>query len=52
VIDRLVDSNQTAFIKGMFILESVVTTHVVVHSVHQSRKQGIVLKLDYEKAYV
>jgi hypothetical protein len=25
---------------------------VVVHSVHQSRKQGVVLKLDYEKAYV
>jgi hypothetical protein len=51
VIDRLVDSNQTAFIKGWFILESVVTPHEVVHSVHQSRKQGVVLKLDYEKAY-
>jgi hypothetical protein len=51
VIDRLVDCNQTAFIKDRFILESVVIAHEVIHSVHQSRKQGVVLKLDYEKAY-
>jgi hypothetical protein len=40
VIDRLVDCNQTAFIKDRFILESVVIAHEVIHSVHQSRKQG------------
>jgi hypothetical protein len=51
VIDRLVASNQTTFIKGGYILESVVTAHEVVHSVHQGKKQGVVLKLDYEKAY-
>jgi hypothetical protein len=40
VIDRLVASNQTAFIKGRFILESVVTAHEVVHNVHQDKKKG------------
>ena len=35
----------------MFILESVVTTHEVLHSVHQSNSPGIVLKLYYEKDF-
>jgi hypothetical protein len=51
VADRLVTGNQTTFIKGRYILESVVTTHEVIHSVHHGKKQGLVLKLDYEKAY-
>jgi hypothetical protein len=51
VIKRLVASNQTAFIKGRCTLESVVTTHKVIHSVHQGKYEGLVLKLDYEKAY-
>jgi hypothetical protein len=51
VADRLVASNQTTFIKGRYILESVVTTHETIHSVHQSKQQGFILKLDYEKAY-
>src|SRR4051812_41174806 len=35
----------------MFILESVVTAHEVLHSVHSTGQQGLVLKLDYEKAF-
>ena len=37
--------------RGRFILESVVTAHEAIHEVHKSREAGIVLKLDYEKAY-
>lgn len=51
VAGRLISSNQTTFIKGRYILESVVTAHEVIHSVNQKKEQGIVLKLDYEKAY-
>jgi hypothetical protein len=51
VVDRLIASNQTAFIKGRYILESVVMAHKILHSVHHSKSQGFVLKLDYEKAY-
>jgi hypothetical protein len=32
-------------------LESVVTAHEVIHSVHQGKEEGLVLKLDYKKAY-
>jgi hypothetical protein len=51
VIDRLISSNQTTFIKGRFILESVVTAHETLHSVYHGKEKGFVLKLDYEKAY-
>lgn len=50
IIDRLIGSNQTAFIKGGYILDSVVTAHEVIHSVYNSDKKGCVLKIDYEKA--
>ena len=51
VADRLVTSNQTTFIKGRFILESVVAAHEIVYEVHKQKQEGVVLKLDYEKAY-
>lgn len=51
VLQRLIVSNQSAFLKGRFILEIVVTVHEVLHSVHSSKEKGLVLKLDYEKAF-
>ena len=51
VADRLISSNQTAFIKSRYILESVVAAHGIIHEVHRKNESGIILKLDYEKAY-
>jgi hypothetical protein len=51
MVDRLIGCNQTAFIKGMYILESVVTTYKVLHSVYHGKQQGFLLKLDYEKVH-
>ena len=51
VADRLIASNQTTFIKGRFILDSVVAAHEIIHEVSRKKEKGIVLKLDYEKAY-
>lgn len=50
-MQRIVDPSQSAFIKGRYILESVVIAHEIVHSAHKSGEQGVVLKLDYEKPY-
>jgi hypothetical protein len=36
---------------GRYILESVVVAHEVVHIIHKRKEPGIILKLDYEKAY-
>lgn len=51
IMNSLISSNQSAFIKGRYILESVVITHEVLHSVHSSGDCGLILKLDYEKAF-
>jgi len=51
VADRLISSNQTAYIKGRYILESVVAAHELIHEVHKHKDAGVILKLDYEKAY-
>lgn len=42
---------QTAFIPGRFILEGVMMLHEVLHELRVHHKQGIILKLDFEKAY-
>ena len=45
VVDRLICYNQTTFIKGRYILESVVTAHELLHSIYSRAEPGIVLKL-------
>jgi hypothetical protein len=51
VCERLIAKEQSAFIRGRYILEIVVVAHEVVHSLHKNKDPGIILKLDYEKAY-
>jgi hypothetical protein len=51
VCDKLLASNQTAFVRGRYILESVVFTHKILHDAIKNKEKGLVLKLDYEKAY-
>ena len=50
-MQRIVAPTQSAFIKGRYILESVVIAHEIVHSAHKSGEKGVILKLDYEKDY-
>jgi len=49
--ERLISPNQTVFIKGRYILESVVAAHKIIHEVVRRKETGFFLKLDYEKAY-
>jgi hypothetical protein len=51
ILNRRISFQQSAFIKGRFILESVVTAHEIIHEVHSKKSQGLVFKIDYEKAY-
>jgi hypothetical protein len=51
IANRLISPQQTALIGGRYILESVVVAHEVVHNIHKGKKPGVILKLDYEKAY-
>lgn len=51
IIGRLISERQFAFVRGRYILESIVTAHEVIHSVKTSGQKGLVLKIDNEKAY-
>ena len=48
ILDRLISPHQSAFIHGRYIL---VLAHEIVHSAHSKKEKGVILKLDYEKAY-
>lgn len=52
VMNRLISNNRSTFIKGRYILESVITAHELIHSVVKYEDQGVVLKLYYEKALI
>jgi hypothetical protein len=49
--DKLISRNQTAFIPGRYILEGVVILHEILHELRVKKMQGVILKLDFEKAY-
>jgi hypothetical protein len=49
--NRLLAPNQTTFVKGRYILESVASAHKIIHGAMKTGGKEIVLKLDYEKAY-
>jgi hypothetical protein len=48
--DRVISTNQSAIIRGIYILKTVVTRHEIIHDLHQN-KDVLILNLDYEKSY-
>jgi hypothetical protein len=51
ICQEITAKEQSAFIRGRYILESVLVAHQLVHSIHKSKEPGVIIKLDYEKAY-
>ena len=51
VAQKIIKPSQTAFIPGRHILEGVVILHETIHEMHKKKKNGVILKLDFEKAY-
>jgi hypothetical protein len=51
IANRIISPNQTAFIKGRFILDGVLALHEIVHELKVKRQGCLLLKLDFEKAY-
>jgi hypothetical protein len=43
--------SQSAFLPGRYILEGVVVLHETIHELRRKKGRGIILKLDFEKAY-
>jgi hypothetical protein len=51
VADKLIGPTQTTFVLGRCIMEGVVLLHEAIHELHKRRQDGVILKLDFEKAY-
>jgi hypothetical protein len=49
--DNIISESQTTFIKGRNILEGVLTLHEVLHELKRSKRQGMLFKIGFEKAY-
>jgi hypothetical protein len=50
IAHRIICPNQTAFIKGRFILDGVRALHEIIHEVKRQQSPCIMLKLDFKKA--
>ena len=50
VADHVVKPTQTTFMQGCNILDGV-ALHKTIHKLHQKKLNGVILKIDFEKAY-
>ena len=51
VASKVIRPSQSAFLPGRNILEGVVILHETLHEINRKKQKGIILKLDFEKAY-
>jgi hypothetical protein len=51
VAHTVVKPTQTAFMPGRLILEGVVVLHETIHELHRKKMDGVLFKIDFEKAY-
>jgi hypothetical protein len=48
-MSRIINKSQNAFIKGRNIMD-VLSLHEILHDTKSKKRDGIILKLDFEKA--
>jgi len=51
VAQKIISPTQTSFLPGRNIMEGAVILHETLHELNSKKQDGIVLKLDFEKAY-
>ena len=51
VAHSVMQPSQTAFMPGKHILKGVVVLHETLHEIHSKKLDGVVFKVDFEKAY-
>ena len=51
VAKEVIGENQTGFIKDRNILEGIVILHEVIHELNKRKEHGMILKIDFKKAY-
>jgi hypothetical protein len=51
VAEKLIHPNQTTFMKGRNIMSGIMILHEVIHKTKRRKQIGVILKLNFEKAY-
>jgi hypothetical protein len=51
IAHKVVSPTQTTFMHGQNILEGIVILYEIIHEMHRKRLDGVILKIDFEKAY-
>eukprot|EP00253_Pinus_taeda_P033811 PITA_33811 len=51
LLDNLISAEQTGFVEGRQILDGLVVTQEVIHSLKVKKQKGMMIKLDLSKAY-
>lgn len=47
----MIKPSRFAFMSGRYVTEGVVTLHETLHEIQRKKLNGVVLKLDFKKAY-
>jgi hypothetical protein len=50
IAPRVIKPTQSAFMPGRNILEGVVILHETIHELHNKKMDGVLFKIDFEKA--
>ena len=50
IAQKVIRPTESAFIPGRNILEGVVILHETIHEIHKKKLDGVLFKIDFEKA--
>jgi ribosomal protein L21E len=51
VAQKVISPSQTTFLLGRNIMEGVIVLHETIHEMHRKKQDGLIFKVDFEKAY-
>jgi hypothetical protein len=51
ISQKVISLSQIAFLPGRNIMEEVIVLHEMIHEMHRKKQNGLILKIDFEKAY-
>ena len=51
VAQKIIRPSQSAFLPGRNIMEGAIVLHKTLHELHMKKQDGIIFKIDFEKAY-
>jgi len=51
IAQKIIRPTQTAFLPGRNIMEGAVILHETLHELHTKKQDGVIFKIDFEKAY-